>query len=168
MVKTRLQTQGLRQQAPQYRGAFHAFQTIIRTEGVGTLWAGVTAQLLGCVHVAIQFPMYEYLKKRLQAQKTSSSTTDTLLAASVSKTVASVVAYPHEVLRTRLQFQKKSDTGHYTSLRHACSQIWREEGFLAFYKGIGTNLFRVVPSCALTFVVYEFSARHLKQWKASR
>jgi len=34
-------------------------------------------------------------------------------------------------------------------------QVWRHEGFLGFYKGLGPNLLRVVPSTCVTFLVYE-------------
>lgn len=34
-------------------------------------------------------------------------------------------------------------------------QVWRQEGFLGFYKGLGPNLLRVVPSTCVTFLVYE-------------
>lgn len=60
MIKTRLQTQNLR--AVQYDGIIHMTKNIIKNEGVFALWAGVTPQLLGVVHVAVQFPLYERLK----------------------------------------------------------------------------------------------------------
>lgn len=64
MIKTRLQTQGLRER--EYFGVFHAAKTIVQKEGFFQLWAGVTPQLLGAIHVAIQFPLYEKLKKSMK------------------------------------------------------------------------------------------------------
>jgi solute carrier family 25 folate transporter 32 len=35
------------------------------------------------------------------------------------------------------------------------AQTYRNEGFLAFYKGLGTNALRILPGTCTTFVVYE-------------
>ena len=84
---------------------------------------------------------------------------NSLIASGVSKVIASTIAYPHEVLRTKFQYQLKTDPNHHHSLRDACRVIYLEEGIRGFYKGMGTNLFRVVPSCAVTFSIYEFVLR---------
>jgi solute carrier family 25 (mitochondrial folate transporter), member 32 len=66
MIKVRLQTQSLRSNP--YNGIFHAAKTIVKTEGVTALWAGCTAQFIGASHVAVQFPLYEILKKHLASK----------------------------------------------------------------------------------------------------
>ena len=67
MVKTRLQTQGIRGEH-KYRGIVHATSLIVKEEGFRALWAGVVPQLIGAVHVAIQFPIYEKLKIILKSK----------------------------------------------------------------------------------------------------
>jgi solute carrier family 25 folate transporter 32 len=37
-----------------------------------------------------------------------------------------------------------------------CQTILREEGWRAFYSGIGTNLFRAVPAAMTTMLTYEY------------
>jgi solute carrier family 25 (mitochondrial folate transporter), member 32 len=61
--------------------------------------------LAGLIHVGIQFPLYEFLKmKRVREGKVDEpKMLDILIASSLSKLTASAVAYPHEVLRSRLQ-----------------------------------------------------------------
>lgn len=88
---------------------------------------------------------------------------DTLLASAIAKSAASIVAYPHEVLRARFQYQLKTDPHHYPSIREAVVRIYANEGLRGFYKGMFTNLFRVVPSCAVTFVVYEAVIQRFSQ-----
>ncbi len=59
-----------------YRGTLHAFQTIVKEEGVTALFKGLTPQLFGLGHVAVQFPMYEYLKKKIAVKGSSPSILD--------------------------------------------------------------------------------------------
>ena len=44
-----------------------ALRQIARQEGVLSLWKGLTASLLGCVHAVIQFPLYEAIKTHTAA-----------------------------------------------------------------------------------------------------
>mmetsp|Transcript_15804 Transcript_15804/g.61765 ORF Transcript_15804/g.61765 Transcript_15804/m.61765 type:complete len:333 (-) Transcript_15804:19-1017(-) len=164
LIKTRLQTQTYRSAPQQYTGIWNAFQTIVRTEGVLSLWRGLSAQLLGIGHVIIQFPMYEQLRKRFKGAKEEVSVTDTLMASSFSKVVASTCAYPHEVLRMRLYFQKDSDHQPYSGLRDAVKRILKEEGMAGLYRGLSANLLRVIPATAVTFVAYEELSKRFNKY----
>ena len=44
--------------------------------------------------------------------------------------------------------------------------IWREEGWRAFYAGIGTNLVRAVPAAMTTMLTYEYLRRQLTRMRA--
>ncbi|TPX57606.1 hypothetical protein PhCBS80983_g03746 [Powellomyces hirtus] len=95
-----------------YNSTWHALSSIIKEEGGSALYKGITPSLLGITHVAVQFPLYEKLKvvmRKLEHKKgryaEDLSATSILLASAGSKMIASIVTYPHEVLRTRLQTQ---------------------------------------------------------------
>jgi solute carrier family 25 folate transporter 32 len=95
--------------------------------------------------------------------------------------VASVITYPHEVLRTRLQIQKRERenapptpiarsasngalnakhtlTGNpgQASTTHGLSKtiiaIASQDGWRGFYRGISINLVRTVPASAVTML----------------
>lgn len=45
-----------------YRNTFDAFMTIYRSEGPRAFYRGLLPSLLGILHVAVQFPLYEKLR----------------------------------------------------------------------------------------------------------
>ncbi|KAF4944616.1 hypothetical protein FSARC_14628 [Fusarium sarcochroum] len=87
------------------------------TEGLGAFYSGFGAGLLGLSHVAIQFPTYEYLKKRFtgnelgEALDRKGEWLGMLFASVLSKVIASSATYPHEVIRTRLHTQRRPTAG---------------------------------------------------------
>lgn len=181
----------------QYSGTIDAARKMYRIEGFRSFYSGLTPALLGLSHVAIQFPLYEYLKMAFTGYSIgehpnngNSHWIGISCATFLSKVCASTITYPHEVLRTRLQTQQRTapasspeeiafrgglhhphDRGlprvfsssdgmpirpRYTGMLRTCQTILKEEGWAAFYSGIGTNLFRAVPAAMTTMLTYEY------------
>ncbi|KPM38334.1 hypothetical protein AK830_g8225 [Neonectria ditissima] len=188
-VKTRLMSQAYRP---------YAAYKMYMTEGMGAFYSGLRASLLGLSHVAIQFPAYEYLKTALTgrgmgASRSDSNTADwagILSASLLSKIVASSMTYPHEVIRTRLQTQRRPVPGaefleglggfnglrsigvrsmllqpKYRGVFHAFQVILREEGWRALYNGMGVNIARSVPAAMVTMLTYEYVMGSLSRLK---
>ncbi|OJJ41182.1 hypothetical protein ASPWEDRAFT_102363 [Aspergillus wentii DTO 134E9] len=201
VIKTRLMSQSLKSstegyRAPwQYSSTWDAARKMYKTEGIRSFYSGLSPALLGLAHVAIQFPLYEYLKMGFTGygigehpDNGSSHWMGILCATFMSKICASTVTYPHEVLRTRLQTQQRTapapspeeitfrggldhpqgrgrapassdgmpNRPRYTGIIRTCQTILKEEGWRAFYSGIGTNLFRAVPAAMTTMLTYEY------------
>lgn len=167
VVKTRLQTQSLQLNAAhtRYNSIPHAVTTIMKQEGVRAFFRGVVPSLFGVVHVCVQFPLYEQIKLHLSERGSKGphelSFFELVFASMVSKAVASTVAFPHEVLRVRQQVSRSQGT---TSLPGLASMIYQENGWRGFYRGLSTNLFRVVPAAAITFVSFEYVSRALSKY----
>ena len=185
VIKTRLQSQsstptsdGMR--APfHYTSTFDAAKKMYRTEGFRSFYSGLTPAMLGLTHVAIQFPLYEWFKMKFTGYGMGqhpahgdSHFVGISAATFLSKVCASTATYPHEVLRTRLQTQQRkpavgSSDGmavkeKYRGVVDICKIMLREEGWRAFYAGIGTNLVRAVPAAMTTMLTYEYLQKMIK------
>lgn len=186
-----------------YNNTFDAFRKMYRTEGILSFYSGLTPALLGLTHVAVQFPAYEYLKKKFTGHSMGEHTDGEkssqwigILSASVfSKIMASSATYPHEVIRTRLQTQRRISPGpsteyapfksltmdgpvntataaaqsvlpRYKGIVTTAKTILREEGWRAFYAGMGTNMMRAVPAATTTMLTYEYVMSYLTYAKS--
>ncbi|KDN46152.1 mitochondrial carrier [Tilletiaria anomala UBC 951] len=146
---------------------------IVRNEGIHGLYKGMSASYLGVAEGTIQWALYEQLKAwdRRQGASLSAegskadsnaarerqSLTGTISAAGTAKLIASLITYPHEVIRTRLR-QQPPETGaprKYTGLLQTIRVVVREEGVVALYGGLSAHLLRVVPNAAVMFSIYE-------------
>ena len=65
-------------------------------------YRGFSPALIGVTHGAVQFVAYERLKRAIQRRQLESDAAFFLCGA-LSKMVATVITYPYQVLRTRLQ-----------------------------------------------------------------
>lgn len=140
-----------------YSSVLDGTRQIYQKEGLLGFYRGLTPSLFGVSHGALQFMAYEKLKiyqaKSKHGEQRDLGTFDFLLLSGISKMFAGGVTYPYQVVRTRLQMYDAKAT--YKSARDVVVQVWNREGWRGFYKGLGPNLLRVMPSTWVTFLVYE-------------
>ena len=167
VVRTRIQTLHLHtSEAHDSVSTFQMFHRIYRNEGITAFYKGLTASFLGLSHVAIQFPLYEYLKKEMRLYRNDSGETrefifmsDIVFTSLAAKLVASLITYPHEVLRSRLQ----DDRGKYGSVFKTIKKIVHNEGIFNLWSGYRVNLVRIFPATISTFVAYEYINKILSE-----
>jgi solute carrier family 25 folate transporter 32 len=130
VIKTRLMSQSDANtksnhvRAPwHYRNTLDAAVKMYTAEGLKSFYSGLTPALLGLSHVAIQFPLYEVFKVKFTGVDPNNPPAEgeqkgqfwaISAAVFLSKVIASTATYPHEVVRTRLQTQQRSDPHHAT------------------------------------------------------
>ena len=158
VIKTRMLST-----ASTYPGAYSTtldgVRQIYQVEGIKGFYRGLIPSLLGVSHGALQFMAYEQLKKH-RAQYHALNAVDYLLLSGLAKIFAGSITYPYQVIRSRLQMYNAEK--RYKGAHDAMLQIWRQEGLRGFYKGLGPNLVRVMPSTWVTFVVYEKTRSYLQ------
>ncbi|KAI0081449.1 mitochondrial FAD carrier protein [Panus rudis PR-1116 ss-1] len=151
-----------------YRGLAHGLSSIYRHEGLAGWWRGTSLALFGVSNGAVQFMCYEELKrwgfeqkrkrfakagKQWRAEDDKLSNTAYTLMSGASKLTALIITYPYQVVRSRIQ---NNATAHlYPTIPTCIKRTFKEEGIRGFYRGLGTNLVRVLPGTCVTFVVYE-------------
>ena len=164
VVRTRLQTEALHNLLEAgANGAAHnkplsvtqTARSLYKEGGPLVFWRGMSANLMGLSHVAVQFPVYEQLKVKLKGDKAKNSALDLFLASAMAKMIASSLTYPHEVIRSRMMDAR---TG--VGFVQTCQRIYAHEGLLGFYAGLPVTLLRVIPNTCITFASYEL----LLQW----
>lgn len=132
----------------------------MRTTGIQGFYKGMTASYYGISETVIHFVIYEAIKARLREIKGQSiheedrSTMDFMefmAAGAVSKTIATCLAYPHEVARTRL----RQEGNKYRSFWQTLAVVGKEEGPKGLYRGLTTQLIRQIPNTAIMMATYE-------------
>lgn len=70
---------------------------------------------------------------------------------------------PIDTIKTRLQ-KTPAVPGQsaWSRITHIAADMFKQEGFHAFYKGITPRVMRVAPGQAVTFTVYEFLKEKLE------
>jgi solute carrier family 25 folate transporter 32 len=86
-----------------------------------------------------------------------------LVMSGFAKIFAGTVTYPYQVVRSRLQTYD-SEARFGKGIRGVMVKIWREDGFRGFYRGLGPNIVKVLPSTWVTFLVYENVKYYLSAW----
>ncbi|KAF2400616.1 mitochondrial carrier [Trichodelitschia bisporula] len=164
VVKIRLQAQHHSMadplDVPKYRNAAHALYTVVREEGAGALYRGVSLTALRQgTNQAANFTAYSELRAWLQRYQ---GTTDlpsyqTSCIGLISGAMGPFCNAPIDTIKTRLQKTPAAPGSSAVSRIVAItSDMWKAEGYRSFYKGITPRVMRVAPGQAVTFTVYEY------------
>jgi len=164
VVKTRLQLESEgKHSVGQTRiatpsNSWHTIKKILREEGVRGFYKGLSASYLGVTEGTIQWTLYEKLKKVTANTEQKGGVMEwigMLGSAGTAKCVASLITYPHEVLRTRLRQPLVDGKMKYTGLIQTLRLVIAEEGAKSLYGGLSAHLMRVIPNAAVMFFIYE-------------
>jgi len=147
-----------------------AFYKIARTEGVTSLWSGLSPTLvLAIPATVVYFTMYEQLKVKIDAVRRSRykgvqrdkieeiPRWVSLTAGGLARWVAVSVVSPMELVRTKMQSQKMP----FSQVRSCLADLVAIQGVRGLWNGYTATLLREVPFSALYWPLYEKTKSYL-------
>ncbi|KAI9440755.1 mitochondrial carrier protein RIM2 [Lactarius indigo] len=149
-----------------FGGSVSMIRQIAREEGIRGFYKGLSASYLGVTEGTIQWVLYERLKRLSAGNEGKGGLQEwvgMVCSAGTAKCVASLITYPHEVLRTRLRQPLINGQKKYTGLVQTLRLVIAEEGARSMYGGLSAHLMRVVPNAIVMYSIYEGILR----WGAS-
>ncbi|WRX11281.1 Mitochondrial substrate/solute carrier - like 10 [Theobroma cacao] len=162
-------------------GLIGAFRHMIQTEGFFSLYKGLVPSIISMAPSgAVFYGVYDILKsaylhspegrKRIQDMKQGGQELNaleqlelgpirTLLYGAIAGACSEAATYPFEVVRRHLQMQVRATK---LSALATCVKIVEQGGISALYAGLVPSLLQVLPSAAISYLVYEFMKIVLK------
>ncbi|KAJ9466823.1 putative mitochondrial 2-oxoglutarate/malate carrier protein [Diplonema papillatum] len=145
-----------------YRNAIQGLRSMVREEGVLSLYRGLRPLVLrGGLVTAGQFTTYDTSKKALLARGYRDNTRTHLMASTTAGTVSTMIVNPLDVVKSRVMQAKSapkdgvSSLVHYTSDWECVKRTYKIEGIRGFYKGLIPCFMRQCPQVILMWMIFE-------------
>ena len=148
-----------------YAHVFDAVHSIVRNEGVHTLWRGCGPTVTRAALCTLtQLPTYIYTKQALISLGYFGKDDSTLhiLSSLASASAASIATAPVDVIKTRII---NMNDNRYSGTVDCIVKIIRYEGVRGLYKGLVPTFVRLTPHTLVLWTVQEACLRHL--WRVS-
>lgn len=166
VVNTRLKMKGLNESAGNssvgnapYSNLIEGLKYIWRTEGIYGLWAGTLPSLMLVSNPALQFMMYEALKRRVTHWSKKPSALTFFAIGALAKTFATILTYPLQLIQTKLRHGRSdhavSQLPPGAGIIQMCLYILKNNGVAGLFRGLEAKLLQTVLTAALMFAAYE-------------
>uniref|UniRef100_A0A914NFA1 Mitochondrial carrier protein n=1 Tax=Meloidogyne incognita TaxID=6306 RepID=A0A914NFA1_MELIC len=148
----------------QFSGLVGCLKNVWKTEGLRGFYKGYIPGLIGTTNGAVQFAIYNRLKDYRchslgLAQDSQLKPLDYLLFSTLSKCSSTIITFPYQVLRTRLQDHHVK----YTGTIDCFSRTLKVEGVFGFYKGCLAATIKQLPYSVITYIVYEQTRYYIER-----
>jgi solute carrier family 25 citrate transporter 1 len=146
-IKIKLIDDAFKSEVPRFNGFFHGVSTIIKEEGWGGIYHGLTPTIFKVATAqATRFGVFMYIPAewRKGALRTAA-------AGAFAGGVSVIIFQGIDVIKSRMQ---GLDAHKYKSTMDCLSQLIKNEGVMALYKGVGPRLARVCCEVAITMSLY--------------
>ncbi|XP_067619941.1 tricarboxylate transport protein, mitochondrial-like [Eurosta solidaginis] len=156
-----------RSETPQFRGLFHATRLILKNQGFRGMYMGLTPTLLRqCSNHGIRFSIMEAFKNYFKGDDPTKKPAKwmTVMIGLIAGGSAVFANTPIDTLKTRMQ---GLEAAKYKNSWDCLVKTYREEGLLAFYKGMTPRLIRLSIQAGALFTLYDIyveSFDKLEDW----
>lgn len=134
-----------------FSGLLDGLVHIANVEGLSALWSGIGPSLILVSNPAIQFTLYEALKRRFNPKTAGAF----FLMGALAKAVATVFTYPLQLAQARQRHGRDAKM----STAALLLAILKQKGAGALFSGLEAKLLQTVLTAALMFMTYEKIAR---------
>ncbi|CAD8149123.1 unnamed protein product [Paramecium octaurelia] len=132
------------------------FKQVYQQGGIKQFYKGGLIAIIGSGPAfSLYLTSYKYFKMRI-GDKIESKLLLHLCCGLLAETVSGVLWLPIDVVKERLQVQKRFGYHNYSGSIDAVLQIVRKEGVLGLYRGFGATLGFFGPYSALYFASFEY------------
>ncbi|KAL9906302.1 peroxisomal membrane protein PMP34 [Glossina fuscipes] len=154
-----------------YKNLPTGLRYVAKTEGMRGLWSGTAPSLILVSNPALQFMMYELLKRNaLKLNKGEISSLGFFLIGALAKAFATILTYPLQLVQTKQRHrtnqtstnndastsqQAKCARRNDTGMLHMVMQIIRNQGIKGLFRGMEAKILQTVLTAALMFMAYE-------------
>jgi len=143
----------------EFRSVFTCARVVYRNEGLNAFYVSYPTTLTMTVpFTAVQFTVYEELKRLLNPSGAYSPTTH-MIAGGLAGGIAAGVTTPLDVAKTLLQTRGSSADAEIRGTKgmmDAFRIIWQRDGMKGFARGLTPRVMTFMPSNALCWLSYEF------------
>ncbi|KAK0162863.1 hypothetical protein PV327_006605 [Microctonus hyperodae] len=151
-------------QKAEYSTLRHVFVQIYRHEGLMAFYRGFTPTILGVIpYAGFSFFTYDTLKNMVKGEKATSalSTMASLTCGAVAGIVGQTASYPLDIVRRRMQTSAIKGAYYHTTISTTI-KIYREEGIMAFYKGLTMNWVKGPVAVGISFATHDIIRDYLR------
>jgi len=162
-MKILYQLDGMRGGTRKYTSIFSSFKTVIKEEGVVSLWKGNGANVVRVIPVyALKFGFNDKFKDMFRHPgHTQLSRMEQMAAGTTAGLFTTSATYPLDNIRTRLSLASGNGVS-YNGIFDCGIRTAKKEGVSGLYKGIGMTFLSGAPYVGLQMTFYEIGMKDIE------
>lgn len=150
-----------------YKNLLQGLQYVAKTEGLTGLWSGTIPSLMLVSNPALQFMMYELLKRNIQIFTGGEmGSLSFFIIGAIAKAFATVLTYPLQLVQTKQRHRTNDAANGPTTSQQAGKPktpsmlelmvgILQHQGIGGLFRGLEAKILQTVLTAALMFMAYE-------------
>lgn len=138
-----------------YEGIIDGLCQIKKMEGWKGIYGGLVPSLILVSNPALQFMIYESLKRRMSrgSESKALSSSNYFIIGAISKCISTVLTYPLQLVQSKLRYG--TNELKQMNILYMLFYLVKKQGFKELYKGMEAKILQTVFTAALMFLCYE-------------
>ena len=136
----------------QYKNTLDCIRSIYRLDGFRAFYRGYLINSHVIAAISIDFFLKEQIKRKYKMVYQDDAVPSVpvlLLIGNAASTIAMSSTYPFILINTRMQSESDSTKTFTKIIKH----VYKNSGLLGFYRGIFTNIIKIVPSASIGIII---------------